>query len=70
MYPLPQPADDPRFTFGLIYDVGKVLAAHGYPPVSSGGDHVRLQQALFGFIYAAERPSGRPDQDRQPRSAE
>ncbi|MET0522643.1 MAG: hypothetical protein ABW156_11845 [Jiangellaceae bacterium] len=50
-YPLPRPEDDSRFTFGLIRDVAKVLAEHGYPPVDSGDDHVRLQQALFGFIY-------------------
>jgi hypothetical protein len=50
-YPLPRTDDDRRFTFGLVYDVAKVLAEHGYPAVSSGGDFVRLQQALFGFIY-------------------
>lgn len=52
-YPLPRrPEGDPRFTFGLIRDVAKVLADHGYPPIVSGADHVDLQQALFGFIYA------------------
>lgn len=50
-YPLPRPADDPQFTFGLIRDVALVLAVHGYPPVDVGADHVRLQQALFGFLY-------------------
>lgn len=50
-YPLPRPDDDPRFTVGLALDVGKVLAAAGYPPISTGTDYVRLQQALFGFIY-------------------
>jgi hypothetical protein len=57
-YPLPRPADDPKFTFGLIRDVGKVLAEHGYPPVGSGVDHVRLQQTLFGFLYEEGRPWG------------
>ena len=53
-YPLPRTAGDPRFTFGLIREVAQVLAQHGFPPVDSGPDHVRLQQALFGFLY--ERP--------------
>lgn len=59
-YPLPRPADDrdPRFTFGLIRDVAKVLAEHGYPPVDNGIDHVWLQQALFGFIYAPAAATG------------
>lgn len=50
-YPLPRPENDPRFTFGLVRDVAQVLASHGYPPVESSADHVRLQQALFGFLY-------------------
>jgi hypothetical protein len=50
-YPLPAPADDPRFTFGLILDVGAVLADHGYPPLRAGADLVRFQQALFTTIY-------------------
>lgn len=57
-YPLSRPADDPKFTFGLIREVAAVLADHGYPPVDNGTDHVRLQQALFGFVYAEERPWG------------
>lgn len=63
-YPLPRPesGDDPRFTFGLMYDVGKVLEAHGFPPVRNGSDHVDLMQALFGFVFASEaRPV--PDED-------
>ncbi|MEU0794715.1 hypothetical protein ABZ342_32030 [Amycolatopsis sp. NPDC005961] len=52
IYPLPQPEHDPRFTIGLVLDVADVLAAHGYPPLSDGGDdHVHLQQALFRFLY-------------------
>jgi hypothetical protein len=52
-YPLPRPDDDSRFTFGLVLDVADVLTAHGYPPLSGGGDdHVQLQQALFRFLYA------------------
>ncbi|MEV8510822.1 hypothetical protein [Dactylosporangium sp. NPDC051484] len=53
----PQDGDgDPRFTFGLVLDVAKVLAAHGYPDLSNpavarGGDLVDLQLALYRFIY-------------------
>ena len=49
-YPLPRPADDPRFTVGLWIDVVKVLTEHGYPPLT-GPDVVELQQALFQFLY-------------------
>ena len=50
-YPIPAPASDRRFTFGLTIDVARVLADHGYPPITVGGDLVALQQALFGFLY-------------------
>jgi hypothetical protein len=52
VYPLPRP-DDPDntpFTMGLTFDVANVLAEHGYPTLD-GPDLVRLQQALFGFLY-------------------
>src|SRR6185312_10919361 len=53
-YPIPRPVgDDPRFTFGLTYEVAKVLEAAGFPAIR-GGDHVELSQALFRFIYARE----------------
>lgn len=51
VYPMPAPDADSRFTFGLIYDVGTVLAEHGYPTMRTGADHVRLHLALFGFLY-------------------
>lgn len=51
-YPLPAPADDRRFSYGLLFDVARILAEHGYPPITAGGDLVALQQALFGFLYA------------------
>lgn len=52
VYPIrPRPAEDPRFTFGLAYDVAQVLKDHGYPPVAEGRDFMELQQALFGFLY-------------------
>lgn len=58
-YPLGPADDDPRFTFGLIVDVARVLAEHGYPPMSDeyagiGRDLSGLQQALFGFLYALD----------------
>jgi hypothetical protein len=58
LYPLPRPAetgDDPRFTIGLDLDVAAVLVKHGYPPVASGADLLRLQMALFEFLYI-DRP--------------
>ncbi|GIE79059.1 hypothetical protein Aph02nite_50090 [Actinoplanes philippinensis] len=51
VYPMPAPGDDARFTVGLTIDVGKVLTEHGYPPIRSGADYVRLQSALFDFLY-------------------
>ncbi|RZQ60859.1 hypothetical protein [Amycolatopsis suaedae] len=56
VYPLPEPVrnDDPRFTFGLHVEVAEVLAAHGYPPVRTGRDLVRLGQALYRFLYVAD----------------
>jgi len=50
-YPLPRPDDDPRFCFGLAYDIAKVLAAYGYPAITSSGDLLHLQQHLFHAIY-------------------
>jgi hypothetical protein len=59
-YPVPAPVSDSRFTFGLTIDVARVLADHGYPPITAGGDLVALQQALFGFLYA---PTAHDDPD-------
>jgi hypothetical protein len=52
-YPISRPADGPdaRFTVGLALDVATVLARHGYPPLATGTDLLRLQQALFTLIY-------------------
>ena len=51
-YPIRQPTDpDHRFTVGLALDVAAVLARHGYPPVVTGSDLLRLQTALFTLIY-------------------
>ncbi|WP_433792693.1 hypothetical protein [Actinoplanes sp. CA-252034] len=51
LYPISAPADDPRFTYGLLSDAVKVLERHGYPRPESGPDLVALQEALFGFLY-------------------
>jgi hypothetical protein len=36
LYPMPAPADHPRFTYGLLSDAVKVLERHGYPRPPSG----------------------------------
>jgi hypothetical protein len=59
VYPLPRPYTDERFTIGLVIDVAAVLQQHRYPPVTSGGDLVRLQQALFGFVYGTAEEARR-----------
>jgi hypothetical protein len=52
-YPIPRPrtGSDARFSLGLALDVAEVLARHGYPPLTSGADLLRLQHALFTTIY-------------------
>lgn len=62
-YPLARPEDDPRFTFGLAYDVAKVLVGHGFPSLN-GDDLVRLQQGLFRFVYTqpGEQPAATPEE--------
>ena len=55
-YPIAQPATghDARFCLGLTLDVAQVLHRYGYPPVHTGADLLRLQQALFTLIYQQE----------------
>ncbi|NIH87513.1 hypothetical protein [Amycolatopsis granulosa] len=55
-YPVDPKEDDrePRFTFSLIHDVADLLACKGYPKVESSQDFVRLQQALYEFLYSTE----------------
>lgn len=62
-YPIPRPAtgEDTRFTLGLTLDVAAVLTRHGYPPITSGTDLLRLQQALFTAIY---QPATAPEETR------
>ncbi|GAA0509360.1 hypothetical protein GCM10009545_09330 [Saccharopolyspora thermophila] len=52
---------DPRFTFGLLIDVGKVLETHGFPAVEAytGEDLLRLQRALFDFIHPLDEDKDR-----------
>lgn len=50
-YPMPAPEDDPRFTFGLMLEVARVLEEHGYPKITNGLDLVELQGALWRFLY-------------------
>lgn len=55
-YPLRRPAsDDQRFTVGLVYGISDVLVAHGYPPIATGNDLLRWQNALFNIIYHPSR---------------
>jgi hypothetical protein len=56
-YPIARPSNgsDARFTIGLALDVAAVLARHDYPPLHTGADLTRLQQALFNLIYQENR---------------
>jgi hypothetical protein len=50
VYRLPAPDDDPRFSYGLIFDVADVLTRHGYPR-PDGTDWADLMLALSRFLY-------------------
>lgn len=55
LYPItPRPAEDSRFNLGLTIAVAEVLAEWKYPQIVSGHDLVRLQQALFTFLYVED----------------
>jgi hypothetical protein len=60
-YPIHRPdrdADsgtDSRFTIGLSLDIAAMPARHGFPPITTGADLRRVQQALFTLIYQ-EKP--------------
>lgn len=55
-YPLRRPSsDDQRFTVGLVLDISQVLISHGYPPIATGNDLLRWQNALFTTIYHPSR---------------
>ena len=53
VYPTARPAAgaDARFSLGLALDVAAVLHRHGYPPLTTGADLVRLRTTLFNLIY-------------------
>lgn len=44
---------DPRFTRGLVLDVGNTLTDQGYPAMKDWNSRafVELQQSLHGFLY-------------------
>ncbi|MER5394765.1 hypothetical protein [Saccharopolyspora sp. NPDC002686] len=52
---------DPRFTLGLLFDVGKALESHGFPALENytGDELMRLQLALFDFIYPQRKDGDR-----------
>jgi hypothetical protein len=49
-YPVPDPGQDSRFTYGLLFDIAEVLRRHGYPQ-PAGTDWADLMLALSRFIY-------------------
>ena len=51
----PPPRGHSRFTIGLMLDVAKVLADHGYPPFTAPAEFVELQQHLFHLLHGRER---------------
>jgi hypothetical protein len=54
-YPLARPRHDARFSVGLALDISAVLTRHGYPPITTGDDHLHWQQALHTAIYRPHR---------------
>lgn len=49
-YPLPQPGDaDPRFTYGLLFDIADTLQRNGFPR-PTGADWANLMTALGRFL--------------------
>lgn len=59
-FPVGQQSDsDQRFSSGLAFDVGRVLAQHGYPMLLSSHDVVSLERLLGEFIYGRRPAPGR-----------
>jgi len=51
VYPLPALADDdPRFTYGLLFDIAQVLQRNGFPQ-PAGTDWADLMTAMGRFLY-------------------
>lgn len=63
-YPIDRRADDIRLSPALIDDVARVLVDHGYPPVVATDDVLRLQEALFSFVYRPRPSRRRPTRPR------
>jgi hypothetical protein len=55
------PADDSRFTYGLVFDVADVLVDHGYAAMAgwTGQHFVELQQGLWRALYSGDAPIAR-----------
>ena len=50
-YPLPEPGGaDPRFTYGLLFDIAEVLQRNGFP-CPAGTDWAHLMATLHRFLY-------------------
>ncbi len=51
VYPLPAlDGDDPRFTYGLLFDISQVLQCNGFPQ-PAGTDWADLMTALGRFLH-------------------
>jgi len=56
VYPLPPPAGtDPRFTYGLLFDITDALIRNGFPR-PAGTDWADLMLALHRFGYKETTP--------------
>lgn len=57
VYPLPAPADnDPRFTYGMLFDIAEVLQRNGFPQ-TVGTDWAALMTAVGRFLYQSKETS-------------
>jgi hypothetical protein len=57
VYPLPAPTnDDPRLTYGLLFDIAEVLQRNGFPQ-PTGADWAQLMTALGRFLYQSKETS-------------
>ncbi|MFJ6200188.1 hypothetical protein [Micromonospora sp. NPDC092111] len=56
-YPLPQSdGPDPRFTYGLLFDIAEVLQRNGFPR-PAGTDWAQLMTTLHRFLYQPKETS-------------
>jgi hypothetical protein len=51
----PEPAEDPRFNFGLMFDVHKVLEQHGFTPPADAQERHRAYGAAMSHLYRLVR---------------